>query len=208
MAAPRSAAERRSAAETRRARRAEVTDSDVVMEAATAFLAVRPRSVSEVRRRLRYLGYQATLTDGVVDRLVELGYLDDHAFATAWVESRDRARPRGTLALRRELALKGIDRAVAEGVLAERTAVATERTTAEEQDEGRPRLGRPTDAADLQAAAHLLRRRAGSFAREPDPRRRQQRAYALLARHGFTPDVCRQAVLAVLDAAIEQPADA
>ena len=39
------------------------TDPDVVMEAAAAFLAVRPRSVDETRRRLRHLGYPAGLCD-------------------------------------------------------------------------------------------------------------------------------------------------
>ena len=44
-------------------------------------------------------------------RLTELGMLDDATFARAWVESRDRARPRGERAIRDELRRKGIDRA-------------------------------------------------------------------------------------------------
>ena len=40
--------------------------------------------------------------DQVVERLVDIGYLDDRAFARAWVESRDRSRPRGANALRIE----------------------------------------------------------------------------------------------------------
>ena len=43
--------------------------------------------------------------------------LDDETFARAWVESRDRARPRGERALQNELRLKGIDRAVVDLVL-------------------------------------------------------------------------------------------
>ncbi len=105
-----SARDRREAAQARRARRAEVTDIDVVMEAAATFLAVRPRSVAETRRRLRHLGYPAALCDEVVDRFVELDYLDDRSFARAWVESRDRARPRGAMALRQELQQKGVPR--------------------------------------------------------------------------------------------------
>ena len=46
--------------------------------------------------------------------------LDDEAFARAWVESRDRARPRGERAIREELRLKGVDRASIDLVLAER----------------------------------------------------------------------------------------
>jgi len=36
----------------------------------------------------------------------------------------------------------------------------------------------------------LLVRRRASLARETDLRRRRQKAYALLARSGFAPDVC------------------
>ena len=39
--------------------------------------------------------------------MTELGMLDDETFARAWVESRDRARPRGERAIREELRLKG-----------------------------------------------------------------------------------------------------
>lgn len=189
MAAGTRPADRREAAEARRARRAEVADAHIVMEAAAAFLAVRPRSVAEVRRRLRHLGFQATLADAVVDRLVELGYLDDRAFATAWVESRDRARPRGALALRKELARKGLARDVVDDVLAERATLGA-------SDPDAPRSGGVAPHAELVAAARLLERRMGALQREPDLRRRRQRAYALLARNGFTPDVCGQAVAA------------
>ncbi len=50
-------AERRARADARRAERGEIEDPAVVLEAAAAFLAVRPRSVDETRRRLRHLGY-------------------------------------------------------------------------------------------------------------------------------------------------------
>ena len=169
---PRTARERRAAAEARRERRAAVTDADVVMEAAAAFLAVRSRSVEETRRRLTHLGYPPGLVDEVVARLVELAYLDDVAFARAWVESRDRARPRGEAALRRELNQKGIDDETIRVVLTERAEAATAR---HDQDE------RVLDA-DRMAARSLLDRRLSSLLREVDPRRRCQKAYALLAR--------------------------
>lgn len=177
----RTARERREAAEARRARRAAVTDAGVVMEAAAAFLAVRSRSVEETRRRLRHLGYPAALCDEVVERLVALGYLDDAAFARAWVESRDRARPRGTHALRRELQRKGLADEVIFDVLEER-----ERDALADAD-----AAGTTADADREAARRLLHRRGASLRREADPRRRRQRAYALLARNGFDPDTCR-----------------
>ena len=180
--------ERREAAEARRARRAAVTEPDAVMEAAAAFLAVRSRSVDETRKRLVHLGYPAALVEQVVERLVEIGYLDDGAFARAWVESRDRARPRGAVALRRELQRKGVPDEVIAGVLERRTATAV--------DSGGEQA--PADA-DRAAAFRLLERRASTLRRETDPRRRRQKAYALLARNGFAPDVCHEAASTVAE---------
>ena len=153
--------------------RAALTDTGPVMDAAAAFLAVRPRSVAETRRRLRHLGYPQPLVDQVVERLIEMSYLDDAAFARAWVESRDRAKPRGESGLRRELALKGVSRQVVDEVLTERADGAT--------DENPNRV----------AAVALLSRKRSALEREPDPRKLRQKAYALLARSGFDPETCR-----------------
>jgi regulatory protein len=104
--------------------------------------------------------------------MTELGMLDDEAFARAWVESRDRARPRGERAIREELRQKGIEREVVDRILEERQEGSGER------------------APDLVAAERLLARHARSLARVVDPRQRRQRAYALLARNGFDPETC------------------
>ena len=167
----------------RRARRAAVDDPAVVLEAAARFLEVRSRSVAEVRQRLTRAGYRPDLVEGAIERLSELTMLDDDAFARAWVESRDRARPRGERAIRRELALKGVDRVTVDLVLDERRE-ATATIPA-----GDAAAGSPDDSA----ATRLLARNARSLARIGDPRQRRQRAYALLARHGFDPDTCREA---------------
>ena len=109
--------------------------------------------------------------------------LDDEAFARAWVESRDRARPRGERAIRQELGLKGVDRPTIDLVL-ERASRGGRR------DPVRRRRGRRS-SPDQAAAERLLARNARSLARVADPRQRRQRAYALLARNGFDPEVCR-----------------
>ena len=185
-------AERRARADARLAERSQIDDPAIVLEAAAAFLSVRPRSVHETRRRLLRLGYPSGPVGIVIERLLEFGYLDDEAFARAWVESRDRARPRGEMALRRELQLKGIDRDLITAALAQRAAADDERdrrantrgsTSAAE-------TGATVESADEGAARRLLVRRRASLARETDLRRRRQKAYALLARSGFAPDVC------------------
>jgi regulatory protein len=161
---------RRSPAE-RRERRAAVEDIGEVVDAGARYLEARPRSVAEVRRRLATAGYRTELVEASIARLSELRYLDDEAFARAWVESRDRAHPRGEHALRRELQLKGVDRTIVDAVLEERAG-----------DAG---AGEP----DLAAAERLLARNRAALERVADPRRRRQRAYALLARHGFGPSI-------------------
>jgi regulatory protein len=178
------------AAGERRAGRAAVTDISVVMEAAAGYLAIRPRSVDEMRRRLRHLGYRAELCDQAVARLVELGYLDDAEFARAWVERRDRSRPRGELALRRELRARGIPDDAITAAFRGRDARGGSWDT-DGPDDGNDRATRGT-SGDEQAAWHLVERRRASLAREPDPRKRRQKAYALLARNGFDPDLCQR----------------
>jgi regulatory protein len=159
----------------RRERRESESDPAVVLTAAVRFLESRQRSIREVRRRLGQAGYPAPLIDAAIERLEELGVLDDEAFARAWVESRDRARPRGERALRSELAQKGVAREIVDRILAER------------------RLADDGTAGDLAtedaAAERLLERRGRALLRIADPRVRRNRAYALLARNGFDPDV-------------------
>src|SRR5215210_9074909 len=111
---------RRASYAERREARAAIDDQQVVVEAAVRFLEPRARSVDEVRRRLITAGYRSELVTSAIERLLELGMLDDEAFARAWLASRDRAHPRGEHAIRIELGRKGIDRASIDLVLAER----------------------------------------------------------------------------------------
>jgi regulatory protein len=174
-------ARRREGFNEKRERLGAVEEPAVVLEAALRFLEPRERSIGEVRRRLTRVGYREDLVEGAIARLIELGMLDDQAFARTWIESRDRTRPRGERALCFELARKGVDRKTADETIAERAAE------------------RPD--ADAEAAARLLARNARALDRVGDPRARQQRAYALLARNGFDPDVAAAASRALGSAA-------
>ena len=55
-------------------------------------------------------------------------------------------------------------------------------------------------SADRTAAERLLAKNARALARVADPRKRRQRAYALLARHGFDPETCRDVAATLADA--------
>lgn len=173
----------------RREEKSAVDDPQIVLEAAGRFLEVRSRSIAEVRRRLTSAGYRPELIDGAIAKLVDFGMLDDDTFARVWVESRDRARPRGERAIREELRLKGIDRTTIDMVLAERREAA--RSTDPDDD------GSGDGSPDRVAAERLIAKNARALARVADPHKRRQRAYALLARHGFDPETCREVAASV-----------
>ena len=165
-----------------------------MLAAAARHLEARPRAAAEVRRHLRDAGYDTALIEGAIERLLEMGYLDDDAFARAWVESRDRSRPRSARALRDELRRHGVGVGDSEAALAAREAVAT---GADPFAPGlAPAAGERagSSASDGEAAAALLARRAPALLREVEPRRRRAKAYALLARNGFDPEVASRAV--------------
>jgi regulatory protein len=198
---------RRESVADRRARHAEVDDPQLVLDAAARFLEVRPRSIAEVRRRLKQAGYRDELIERSIERLTELGVLDDAAFARAWVESRDRAHPRGEHALMIELRQKGVDAPTIAATLVERREAAVRWEDRSLDDPGPGEAG--ASPLEEEAARRLLHRHARALERVADPRARRQRAYALLARNGFDPEtagsVSRQFVEAA--AATVQPDD-
>jgi regulatory protein len=181
---------RRESLAERKERRAAVDDPALVLEAAARFLEARSRSVSEVRRRLTGAGYRVDLVEGAIERMTELGMLDDDVFARAWVESRDRARPRGERAIRDELRLKGIDRLTVDLVMEERREAALGRGNEDGAD--------APAGPDRVAAERLLAKHRRALQRVADPRQRRQRAYALLARNGFDPETCREVAASVV----------
>ena len=87
--------------------------------AAIRFLRTRPRSVAEVEQRLTRGGAPPDVVAETVEEMRRAGYLDDAAFAAAWVESRLRLRPKAANVIARELAEKGIDAETAESALAD-----------------------------------------------------------------------------------------
>ena len=177
-----------------RAQRAAIDDPEVVLAAGLRFLEARSRSVEEVRRRLADAGYRPELITATIERLTVIGLLDDELFARGWIESRDRARPRGEAALRRELSLRGVGGSEIKAALAERHEQAQEfarGASGSEDDET------PSGSPDEAAARRLIAKRQRDFDRIPDPRKRRERAYALLARNGFDPEVCRTVAASV-----------
>jgi regulatory protein len=90
-----------------------------LLDAALRFLAPRPRSRTEVRRRLLAprRGREPADPEAVertLERLASLGMLDDAEFAAFWVENRERFSPRSARAMGQELRLRGVSRETGE----------------------------------------------------------------------------------------------
>lgn len=86
-------------------------------EAALRLLSHRARSRREIEDRLRKKDVPPKLIREVADELEERGWIDDDAFARAWVADRLRLRPKGRRALSAELRKKGVDGALVEAAL-------------------------------------------------------------------------------------------
>jgi regulatory protein len=88
------------------------------MERAGRWLALRPRTVSEMRDRLLQGGFEEDTVERALERLTELRLIDDESFARQWVEERARRKGLGPRALVAELEAKGVDPEVADAAVA------------------------------------------------------------------------------------------
>ena len=127
---------------------------------AIKLLAARSRSVAELRELLlQTKGTTKAVVDEVLARLREYGYLDDERFALGYVSLKLRQRPLGRQRLKRDLAMKKVDRAVIEGALDLAFAEVSEEDQIDRAIEKRTRVrGRPSNR--LQAKSlfdHLMR---------------------------------------------------
>jgi regulatory protein len=129
-------------------------------------LARRPRSAAELRARMAEWGVDDGTAAAVVERLAELGQVDDRRLATAVAESR-RAQGYGRLRTAGDLARLAVDEPAAASALA----------------------SLPED--ELPDAERVIRRRFGS---PPYDDRTARRAAGFLARRGFDPDAVAAAV--------------
>ncbi len=94
-------------------------------------LAYRPRSVQEIRQKLRQKDFPDEVVETVLEELSANEYLDDLAFAKFWVEQRETFKPRGRTALRYELRQKGVARDVIEEALRDLDELSSARAAVE-----------------------------------------------------------------------------
>lgn len=81
---------------------------DKAQKRAFRLLTVRPRSVTELRSKLKEKGFDNFVVDTVIERLLELNYLNDEAFAKEWARSLAVNRLWGNKRIKISLGEKGI----------------------------------------------------------------------------------------------------
>ncbi len=134
--------------------------------AALRFLATRPRSVREVRDKLREKEFSDIKITTVLADLTNSGLLNDEEFTRSYIRNARALKPSGDLLLKRNLLLLGVARETIETVLQETSA-----ETSQEDDVRR-------------AAQQFLRRAQKRGGQEPVTKLRTRLA-AFLARRGF-----------------------
>jgi regulatory protein len=141
-----------------------------------------PRSRHQLAEKLAERGVAPEAAAAVLDRFEEVQLIDDAEFARMWVRSRAATRSLARSALKRELADKGVDPALAEDALAQ-----------------------VSDDDERDAARELIRRkmRPGADLSDRGVRDKEiRRLVSMLARKGYAPGL---AFALVKDALAEDP---
>lgn len=159
-------------------------------EAALRLLSVRPRTISEMRRRLKRNDFGTEVVDETVEWLVERDFLDDVAFCRDFLTERLRRRPRGRFGLVQELRKRGVARELAERMV---------ETVLEEE-------GVDEEAVARRAARDWLGKQSpgaldalGSGEPAEAARTLRRRLYSHLERRGFPRGLARRVLDEVVD---------
>jgi regulatory protein len=137
-------------------------------------LATRARTRHELEEALQARNVPTQAAETVLDRMAEVGLIDDAGFATDWVESRQQRRHLSVTALRQELNKKGVDR-----------------------DQIDAALDQVDHAAEFEAALALAERKAAAMGALPREVR-YRRLAGVLARRGFGSGITTQVLSQVL----------
>jgi regulatory protein len=124
-------------------------------------LTARARTRAELSGKLADRGFPDDVSTRVLDRLADVGLIDDRDFAEQWVRSRHTHAGKGKRALAAELRRKGVDTELISAALADIDAGA-ERQRAEQLVRDRLRRERLDDD---DAEAKVMRRLVGMLAR-------------------------------------------
>ena len=166
--------------ELRDALHTELTRSRAYLSAAR-MLGARAKSAHELKQSLRRKGNDPEAIDWAVNRLLELGLINDAEYAAMAARSIIRAKPAGRRFIEAKLRLKGIDRQIITETLDEQLQ----------------------DANPYEDALKLAQRMNRSITSTLEPEVRKRRLVGRLARRGFDHDVVRRVVEAIESEKVE-----
>ena len=124
-------------------------------ELAVAAIARKERTAAELAEVLAGRGVDDDVAASVLNRLAEIGELDDERFAHAYARDKRELRGWGPDRIRAALVERGVDRPTAEAASVEPHAAQAERAASMLADRGEPL---EDDAARGRALAYLARR--------------------------------------------------
>ena len=125
-------------------------------------LTMAPRSRHQLRAKLRQRNCRDDVAEAVLDRLTEVGLVDDEKFAESLVRSNQVSRGLSVRALAHELRQKGVDKETAEAVLEQVNAT-------EEEERARDLVARRLPRLRGLERDTVMRRLAGMLARKGYP---------------------------------------
>ncbi len=137
-------------------------------------LSASPRTRAELRIDLAKRGVPDDVAERVLDRFVDVGLIDDSAFAQGWVDARQRTRGTARSVLRQELRSKGIG-----------------------DDDAREALEGIDEEAERVRAVQLAHTKARSMTRL-EPAVRKRRLVSMLMRRGYRQGMAVSVVCEVL----------
>ena len=103
-----------------------LSQDDKLYNRALQYVALRPRSTWEVEFYLKRKEADPLLSQQIVNKLSNFGYIDDTAFARAWVSNRRALKPTSLRRLQQELRAKHVAGEIIDQVLAEDETVETD----------------------------------------------------------------------------------
>jgi regulatory protein len=144
------------------------------MDYALTFLGVRSRSKKELSERLKRQEFSANAVNHTIERLVELGYINDTSFAREWFKNlKDKGN--GPERVRAELRRKGISSDIIAALMSEY---------------------RESPEAELERLTAITERKMRSM-KGVDPATAARRLTGYLARKGFSIDSIRRVLRAL-----------
>ena len=156
-------------------------DEESAKAAATRLVVQRQRSRQELFKRLTGAGYLPQHAEAAIEMLARNGYIDDAAFARAFIMDKMNLRGHGENRIRRELRAFGVSAADIEKGFA--------LCEAQFEDEGEPRLMR-----ELQNALRALEKHTRSKDAPLMSAQDTRRAVDFLLRRGFAGVVVKEAL--------------